>query len=171
MLEVWTFTAAAVTGTLLLAAPDGARAADSDCKAVQAAVALQSKTPFHATVTNSPARAGTVPVGKSDMIWIDDTLYLSMGGRWVGGPMPPDRALVGVTGGNLPFGECKRLSDATVSGQPTSVYSATMQSGEHVQLFISTTSGLLLRDTLDLQVMKVTADFDYTNVRAPALGK
>jgi hypothetical protein len=163
--------AAAVTCTLAAGAPNGVRAADSDCGAVRAAVALQSKTPFHATVTNTPTRAGTIPVVKNDMIWIDNTLYLSMNGRWVGGPMPPERALVGVTGGNLPFSECKRLPDSTASGQPTSVYSAVMQSGEHVQLFISATSGQLLREMLDQNVMKVTVDFEYTNVHAPALSK
>src|ERR1700733_14311612 len=91
---------AGFTGTLLLAASYTGRAAESACKAVQAAVELQSKTPFHATVTGTPSRAGTPTAAKSKMIWIDDTLYLSMGGRWVGGPMPPERALVGVTGGN-----------------------------------------------------------------------
>ncbi|HEY2683085.1 MAG TPA: hypothetical protein VGI93_06235 [Steroidobacteraceae bacterium] len=138
---------------------------------VRAAVALQSKTPFHAMVTSAPTQAGTIPAGKSEMIWIDNTLYLSMSGRWVGGPMPPERALVGVTGGNLPFSECKRLPDATISGQPTNAYSAVMQSGEHVQLFISASGGQLLRETLDQHVAQVTVDFAYTNVHAPALGK
>jgi hypothetical protein len=163
--------ATAVTCALVIALPMEARAADSDCGAVRAAVTLQSKTPFRATVTSAPTRAGTIPAGKSDMIWVDNTLYLSMSGRWVGGPMPPDRALVGVTGGNLPFSECKRLPDATILGQPTTVYSAVMQSGEHVQLFISTSGGQLLRETLDQQIALVTVDFGYTNVHAPALAK
>jgi hypothetical protein len=164
------YVMAGFTGTLLLAASYTGRAAESACKAVQAAVELQSKAPFHATVTGTPTRAGTPAAAKSEMIWIGNTLYLSMGGRWVGGPMPPERALVGVTGGNLPFSDCARLPDATVSGQPTSVFSAKMQSGESVQLFISA-SGQLLRDILDQHVMTVTVDFEYANVRAPALSK
>lgn len=161
---------AGFTAALLIAAPYMAQAADSACKAVQAAVALQSKTPFHATVTGTPTRPGGPAASKSEMIWIDNTLYLSMGGRWVGGPMPPERALVGVTGGNLPFGDCTRLPDATIAGQSTSVYSAKMQSGELAQLFISA-SGQLLRDILDQHVMTVTVDFEYANVRAPTLSK
>ncbi len=105
------------------------------------------------------------------MVWIDNKLYMQMGGRWVGGPMPPERALVGVTGGNLPFSECKPLPAATISGQATNVYSAVMQSGEHAQLFISVTSGQLLRETLNVNMIIVTVDFEYTNVRAPALSK
>jgi hypothetical protein len=104
------------------------------------------------------------------MVWIDNTLYMQMGGRWVGGPMPPERALVGVTGGNLPFGECKQLPGATISGQATTVYSAVMQSGEHVQLFLAT-NGQLVREILDVMGMNVTVDFEYANVRAPALSK
>ena len=164
-------TVAAVATCSLLAVTKDARAADADCKAVQAAVTLQSKTPFRAMVSGTPTRRGSIPASKSEMIWIDNTLYLAMGGRWVGSPMPQERALVGVTGGNLPFGDCKRLPDARVSGQAATAYSATMQSGEHVQLFISSGSGQLLRETLDQQIMMVTVDFEYTNVRAPALGK
>jgi hypothetical protein len=160
----------AFTGTLLLAVSFGCQAAESACSTVQAAVQQQSKTPFRATMTGTPTRPGTLAASKSEMIWIGNTLYLSMGGRWVGGPMPPERALVGVTGGNLPFSDCARLPDATVIGQPTSVYSAKMRSGESVQLFISA-SGQLLREVIDQHVMSVAVDFDYANVHAPALSK
>jgi hypothetical protein len=162
---------ASVTGSFLLAMSVSSQAADSGCAAVRAAVALQSKSPFHATVSSASAQGASTPAAKSEMVWIDNTLYLQMGGRWVGGPMPPERALVGVTGGNLPFSECKQLAGATISGQATTVYSAVMQSGEHVQLFISSSSGQLLRETLDVRMTNVTVDFEYTNVRAPALSK
>ncbi len=152
----------------LVVAPVSSRAADTACAAVRAAVALQSKTPFHATV--SSAKTDSAAGAKNEMVWIDSTLYMQMGGRWVGGPMPPERALVGVTGGNLPFSECKLLPGATISGQITIVYSAVMQSGEHVQLFLSTT-GQLVREILDVMGMIVTVDFDYANVRAPTLSK
>jgi hypothetical protein len=154
--------------SLLLALSVSSRAADAGCAAVRAAVALQSKTPFQATV--SSAQKSSSPAAKSEMVWIDNTLYMQMGGRWVGGPMPPERALVGVTGGNLPFGECKQLPGATISGQATTVYSAVMQSGEHVQLFLAT-NGQLVREILDVMGMNVTVDFEYANVRAPALSK
>jgi hypothetical protein len=62
------------------------------------------------------------------------------------------------------------VGSVAVAGQPTSVYSAKMQSGESVQLFISA-SGQLLRETIDEQVMTVAVGFDYTNVRAPALSR
>ena len=161
---------ACLTGIFLLAASFTGRAAESACKAVQAAVELQSKTPFHATVSGTPTRAGAPAAAKTEMIWINNTLYLSLGGRWVGGPMPPERALVGVTGGNLPFSDCAPLPAASGTGQPMSVYSAKMQSGESVQIFISP-SGQLLREILDLHVTTVTVDFEYGNVRAPELGK
>ena len=162
---------AAVTCFFLLAISVSSRAADTGCAAVRAAVALQSKTPFHATVSSASTHQGSTAAAKNEMVWIDNTLYMQMGDRWVGGPMPPERALVGVTGGNLPFSECKQLPGATISGQATTVYSAVMQSGEHVQLLISTTSGQLLREILDVRMINVTVDFEYTNVRAPALSK
>jgi hypothetical protein len=157
-----------VTGSLLLAISVSSRAADAGCSAVRAAVALQSKTPFHATV--SSVQKTSTAAAKNEMVWIDNTLYMQMGGRWVGGPMPPERALVGVTGGNLPFSECKQLPVAIISGQATTVYSAVMQSGEHVSLFLST-SGQLLREVLDVMGTNVTVDFEYANVRAPTLSK
>jgi hypothetical protein len=159
---------ASVTYSLLLTISVSSRAAETGCAAVRAAVALQSKTPFHATV--SSVQKSSTPAAKNEMVWIDNTLYMQMGGRWVGGPMPPERALVGVTGGNLPFSECKQLSGGTISGQATTVYSAVMQSGEHVQLFLSS-SGQLLREVLDVVGRNVTVDFEYSNVRAPALSK
>jgi hypothetical protein len=154
-----------VTGSLLLAISVSSRAADAGCSAVRAAVALQSKAPFRATVSSTQSAAA-----KNEMVWVDNMLYMQMGGRWVSSPMPPERALVGVTGGNLPFSECKPLPGATISGQATTVYSATMQSGEHVQLFLSS-SGQLLREVLDVMGRNVTVDFEYSNVRAPALSK
>jgi hypothetical protein len=40
----------------------------------------------------------------------------------------------------------------------------------HVQLFRSA-SGQLQRETLDIMGTNVTVDFEYANVRAPALSK
>lgn len=162
---------AALIGTLFIATSMISQAAGAECAAVRAAVALQSKTPFHAIVSNSSTPSSTTAAAKNDMIWVNNTLYMQMGGRWLGSPMPPERALMGVTGGNLPFSECKQLPSATIAGQAATVYSAKMQSGEQVQLFISATSGQLLREILDEKIMNVTVDFDYSNVRAPALSK
>ena len=164
------FTAAtAVTCAMLLAAPDNARASGSDCTAVQIAVALQSKTPFHATVTKVPTQAGAFATEKDESVWIGNKMYLTLGKSWHGAPMSPDNAITGVTGGNLPFSACERLADESIGGQATSVYAAKMGSGEHVKLYISTKSGLILRDIVDEEFMIVTADFDYANVRAPAM--
>jgi hypothetical protein len=162
----WTLIAS-VTSSFLMAMSLSARAAGAGCAAVQAAVAIQAKTPFRATISSATGN----PAPKTEMVWINNTLYIQMGGRWIGGPMPPERALVGVTGGNLPYSDFKQLPGATIAGQPATVYSAVVQSGEHAQLFVSTTSGQLVREILDVNTITVTADFDYSNARASAQSK
>jgi hypothetical protein len=139
-------------------------ATGADCGAVQAAVALQSKTPFHATISRAGAPA-------NEAIWVNNTMYTKMSGNWLPSPMPPENALSGVTGGVTHFSACRRLADDPIKGEPMAVYAAKMESGEAVELWISTKSGLLVRDVVDVQGIKVTADFDYANVRAPAVAR
>jgi hypothetical protein len=135
----------------------------ADCAPVQAAVALQSKTPFHAVV----GRTGSTATDEA--IWTGGMMYTKMSGGWLPAPMAPENALSGVTGGVTHFSACRRLADDAIRGEPMAVYAAKMESGEPVQLWISAKSGLLVRDVVDLQPIKVTADFDYRNVRAPVV--
>ena len=135
----------------------------ADCAPVQAAVALQSKTPFHAVVGRTGSKA------TDEAIWTGSIMYTKMSGGWLPAPMAPENALSGVTGGVTHFSACRRLTDDAIRGEPMAVYAAKMESGEPVQLWISAKSGLLVRDVVDLQSMKVTADFDYVNVRAPVV--
>lgn len=150
-----------------LALPTRARAADPDCTPVHAAVTFQSKKPFHALVSSTPTREGKIPPATSQAIWVGGTLYTQMGGRWLPSPMAPENALSGVTGGVTHFSACRRLADDAIHGETATVYAAKMESGQPVQLWISTKTGLLLRDVVDQDIMKVTVDFDYGNVQAP----
>jgi hypothetical protein len=135
----------------------------ADCTPVQSAVALQSKTPFHAVIGRTGSKA------TDEAIWTASVMYTKMSGGWLPAPMAPENALSGVTGGVTHFSECRRLADDAIRGEPMTVYAAKMESGEPVQLWISAKSGLLVRDVVDLQPIKVTADFDYANVRAPVV--
>ena len=160
---------------LLVAAhhsPDRAAGGGSDCTSVRAAVALLSKTPFHARITKTAARPGQFPTSTDEAFWAGNKLYVKLGGSpWLSSQISADNVLGSVTGGVAHFSDCRRLSDGAVRGEPTAVYAATMESGEQTQLFISAKSGLMLRDVLDEKdVMTVTTDFDFTNVRAPAGG-
>jgi hypothetical protein len=135
----------------------------ADCAPVQAAVALQSKTPFHAVIGRTGSKA------TDEAIWTGGVMYTKLSGGWLPARMAPENALSGVTGGVTHFSECRRLADDAIHGEPMAVYAAKMESGEPVQLWISAKNGLLVRDVVDLQVMKVIADFDYVNVRAPVV--
>lgn len=152
--------------SLLVAAHSGG----SDCAPVQAALGLLYKTPFHALITKTATRQGQFPTSTNEAIGVGDKLSVKLGkdSPWLTSQISADNQLGSVTGGIAHFRECRRLSDAAVHGEPTAVYAAKMESGEPVQLFISTKSGLLLRDVLDQDIMMVTTDFDFANVRMPA---
>ncbi len=160
---------AAVCATLAL--PTQARAAGVDCTPVHAAVTFQSRKPFHALVSSTPTRQGSIPATTTQAIWVGGTLYTQMADRWLPSPMPPENALSGVTGGVTHFSDCRRLADDAIHGEATTVYAAKMESGQAVQLWISTKTGLLLRDVVDQDIMKVTVDFDYANVQAPPVSR
>jgi hypothetical protein len=143
----------------------------SDCEPVQAAVTLLYKTPFHVLITKTATRPGQFPTSTDEAIWANNKLSMKVGkSPWVGSRVSADNVLGSVTGGIAQYSDCRRLSDAAVRGEPAAVYAAKMESGEQAQLFISAKTGLLLRDVLDEDIMKVTADFDFANVRAPAGG-
>jgi hypothetical protein len=152
-------------------APNRIAGGGSDCAPVQASVALLYKTPFHALITKAATRPGQFPTSTDEAIWAGNKLSVKVGASpWVSTPVSPDNVLGSVTGGVAHYRECRRLSDGAVRGEAAAVYAAKMESGEQVQLFISAKSGLLLRDIIDEDIMKVTADFDFANVRVPAGG-
>lgn len=153
---------------VVFALPSRASAGRADCAAVQAAVVLQSKTPFHAVITKAPTKAGAFPTSADEAIWAGNTFYMKLSSSWLKTPMTADGVLQGVTGGIAHFSGCRRLADEVIRGEATAVYAAKMESGEQAQLWISAKTGLLLREVVDEDIMKVTAEFDYANVHAPA---
>jgi hypothetical protein len=160
--------------SLLVAAyhtPNRTTGSGSDCAPVQAAVALLYKTPFHVLITKTATRPGQFPTSTDEAIWAGNKLSVKVGASpWVSTQVSADNVLGSVTGGVAHYSECRRLSDGAVRGEPVAVYAAKMESGEQAQLFVSVKSGLLIRDVLDEDIMKVTADFDFANVRPPAGG-
>jgi hypothetical protein len=146
-----------------------ARAAASDCAPVQAAVALLYKTPFHVKMTKAATRTGAFPTSADEAVWAGGRLYMKLSDkRWLNTQVAPDNVLGSLTGSVSNYRTCRRLGDDAVHGEATAVYAATMESGTQAQLWVSTKSGLLLRDVLDQDIVKVTAEFDFANIRAPA---
>jgi hypothetical protein len=153
-------------------APNMPAGGGSDCAPVRTAVALLSTKPFHALLTKTATRPGQFPTSTDELYWAGNKLYVKIGNSpWLSSQVSADDVLGSVTGGVAHFSDCRRLSDEVVRGEPTAVYAAKMESGEPAQLFISAKSGLILRDVLDEEgIMKVSADFDFVNVRAPVSG-
>lgn len=77
----------AVICGFLLATPHRARASAADCSAAMSAATLQSKTPFHATITVTPTTPGAFPIEHHEEIWVGNKMYTLLGDkRWLSDP-------------------------------------------------------------------------------------
>lgn len=162
--------ATAVICTVLLASASRARASASasGCTALMTAAKLQAKTPFHATYTVAPTKPGAFPTEHQEEIWINGTMYLTIAKSWHRSPMP-ENPMEGFAGPIDGFSQCHPLPAMTIRGEATTGYGVKLESGRTAQIWISPKSGLPVHEIFDQDILLATMDFDYTNVRAPAM--
>lgn len=154
--------------TMVIGVPSQARATVADCTALKAAATLQSKTPFHAVFAVTATTAGAFPTEHHEEIWVDNKMYTALADRrWLSAPVTKN-PMGGFTGPIEGFSECRPLPAATIRGEATTGYAVKLESGRKAQIWISPKTGLPIRDVVDQDILLVTLDFDYANVRAPA---
>ena len=153
-----------------------ARADDAACQAVLQAAIKQAAVPVHQKITVESAAAPGKPM-QNEMIRLGDTLYMQARGQWMARPYDAakaaDDARQAMTRGEH---SCTRVRSEAVDGQPAELYrvqSKTATGGSDTQIWISTASGLPLRQTvamLEQGTVKLKHEVrsDYANVRAPA---
>lgn len=158
------------------AAGAGARADDAACQAVLQAVLKQTAAPVHQKVTIETAAAPDKPM-QNEMIRLGDTFYMQVRGQWMARPYDAakaaDDARQAMTKGEH---SCTRVRNEAVDGQPAELYrvqSKTATGGSDSQIWISTASGLPLRQTVAMMEqgtvkLKHEVRSNYANVRAPA---
>jgi hypothetical protein len=154
----------------------GARADDAACQAVLQAVLKQTAAPVHQKVTIETAAAPDKPM-HNEMIRLGDTLFMQVRGQWMARPYDAAKAADDARQAMIK-GEhsCTRVRSEAVDGQPAELYrvqSKTATGGSDSQIWISTASGLPLRQTITMLEqgtvkLKHEVRSDYTNVRAPA---
>ena len=167
---------AAVSAAVLAVVWLPARADDAACQAVLQAVLKQTAAPVHQKVTIETAAAPDKPM-HNEMIRLGDTLYMQARGQWMVRPYDAakaaDDARQAMTKGEH---SCTRLRSEAVDGQPAELFrvqSKTATGGSDTQIWISTASGLPLRQTVTMLEqgtvkLKHEVRSDYANVRAPA---
>ncbi len=161
-------TLAAAICAMAMRAPIPARASSADCTAATKAATLQSKTPFYATVIVTPTTAGAFPTEHHGETWVGKTMYTDLGdGRWMHVPVA-NNPMGGFTGPLTGFSDCRPLPAASIGGEMGTGYDFRMESGRRTKIWISPTSGLPVRYIVDQDILLVTIDVDYTNVKAPA---
>lgn len=159
---------AVVVFGIALGTPSPARASAADCTLAMKAATLQSKTSFHATFTVTATTPGAFPTEHHEEIWVDNKMYTMLADkRWLSAPVK-ENPMGGFTGSISGFSECRPLPAMSIRGETTTGYDVKMESGRRTKIWISPTSGLPVHDVVDQDILLVTLDFDYANVRAPA---
>lgn len=160
---------AVVVVGIALGTPDSARAGAAGCAAATKAATLQSKTPFHAMYTVTPTTPGAFPTEHHEEIWVDKKMYTLLADkRWLNAPVT-ENPMGGFTGPIQGFSDCRPLPSMSIRGETAAGYDIKMESGRRAKIWISPKSGLPVHDVVDQDILLVTLEFDYANVRAPAM--
>ena len=86
------------------------------------AAVLQSTTPFHAAYAVTPTNPGAFPTENREEIWVNRTMYLTLGDKnWHSAPMP-NNPMDGFTGPLDGFTDCKPLPPMTIHGETATGY-------------------------------------------------
>jgi len=146
-----------------------AMAADS-CQPLQNAAAKLATTPTHIYATTV---SGNDKPTITEMIYAKGAVYGKVGGDWMRTALTPQE-LVAKDQEKQKNGSCQYLKDESVGGETTSVYSERSPSGEaQAQLWISKSSGLLLREEMDIgsggHATHLSMRYEYANVQAPKI--
>jgi hypothetical protein len=152
-----------------------AHADDAACQAVLDADIKQATIPVHQKISiESAAMPGKAL--QSEMIRTGNTLYMQVRGQWTSRPYDGQKA---ASDARLAMQKaehsCTRVRSEALDGQPADLYSVeakTASGGTNSQIWISSASGLPLRQhtvMLEQDSAKAQHDvrFDYTDVRAP----
>jgi len=167
LLPRYAAAAIAVACAMLLAVPRKALATAADCTAPKAAATLQSKTPFHAMYVVTATQPGAFPTEHHEEIWVGNKMYTLLADkRWLSVPKTQN-PMGGFTGPISGFSDCRSVPAASIRGETATGYDVKLESGRRATLWISPKSGLPVRDLVDQDILMVTLDFDYANVRAP----
>lgn len=168
-----TIAVSAIACTLLagiaLALP--AHAANTSCDAVLDAGIKQVQTPHH---VHSSSKTSSGKVTSSDAIFVGGVEYLRVGdGNWRRSSMTPKEMLQGAQEKRKQSSAdtCRILGDETIAGQAATLYEFRPDGGVASKIWISKSSGLPLRQTLDLGGTLMDVSSDYNNVQAPAGAK
>lgn len=158
---------AATTCIATITVFDEAHATAADCRAAKAAAALQSKTPFHAAYVITATQPGAFPTEHHEEIWVGNKMYTLLADkRWLS-VRTTENPMGGFTGPISGYSDCRPLPSASIRGEVTTGYDLRMESGRRAKIYLSPKSGLPVRDLVDQDILLVTLDFDYENVKAP----
>ncbi len=147
-------------------------AADS-CQPLANAVEKLATTPTHiyATTLNGADKKPT----STEMIYAKGAVYGKVGGNWMRTNLTPQE-LVAQDQDKQKNGSCHYVKDESIGGETAAVYSERSQSGEaQAQLWISKSSGLVLREEMDISAggqqksTHMSMRFEYANVQAPKI--
>jgi hypothetical protein len=148
-----------------------AMAADS-CRPLANAVGKLATTPTHIyAITNDGSNKPTT----TEMVYAKGDVYGKVGVSWMRTNLKTQN-MVSQSQDKQKTGSCHYLKDELVGGENAAVYSERSQSGEaQSQLWISKSSGLLLREEVDISsggkgpATHMSMRYEYANVQAPKI--
>ncbi len=150
---------------------------DPVCKIVIDAMTKTSRTPFHSYSTMGSIVDGANPI-QIETITIGDVTYTRSGAEWQVSQAKPVVAefMEQMTSARAPI-SCEYERDDASQGEAAAVYRLRLGEADGVidsRLWVSKTRGLLLHTTADIpldeSVTHVSVRYDYTSVKAPAVG-
>jgi hypothetical protein len=148
----------------------------ASCKPVFAAVDKAATTPNHVYATSDASGRSST----AEIIFVGGVTYVNTSGGWRRSPVTP-RAMAEQETENRKNAKsftCKHVRDEVVGGVPAAVYEGTSETEDtktHNTLWVAKSSGLPLRNEMDMDVGGVggkthrTIRYEYSNVRAPAV--
>lgn len=170
-----------IAATILVSAPwvaVSARGSDASCEPVFAAMEKLASTPAHIHTTETAAfRAGGKPTN-IETIYSGGAIYVRLHDKWIRSNMTT-REMLGQEKENRKTGAatCVRLPDEQVDGASAFVFRTHEKTEDRTvvtQTWISKTTGLLLRQDVDIDVggklgkSQRSSRYEYGNVRPPA---
>lgn len=151
-----------------------AQADEAACQAVLDAIVKQATVPVHQTISIESAAAPGKPI-LSEIIRTGDTMYMQIRGQWTSRPYDGQKAAQDARQAMQKAEHiCSPVRSEAVDGQAAQLYSVqskTEQSTVDSQIWISSATGLPLRQHTEMSgAAKARHDvrFDYANVSAPA---
>lgn len=156
-------------------------AADSTCKMLADANAKIYAIPTHIYTTEIATYTGGKPKS-NELIYLNNTTYIESNGRWNISKATPQRMQeLRKTGEDKhPNAACRLVRDESVNGEAATLYSMhdEIQGAKtESQIWISKSRGVPLKLEMDMDSGGAagkshrTMRYEYTNVKAPPLGR